>query len=326
MTQENKKENQNPFNDYKAIFAEAAEKGNIDEVYKSFLSKLETKLKESPQSAPEIKTVMDDLNREYKAAKSEQKSEDSSNEIPAPSPVEALQYEIYSLQYSLRRLTSEMSKVKDKQQIFPVYGKRRFLLGKYPYDMEGTVKPLEWVVLDEEVDGTLLILSKNCIDYANYVYAKKQGPDMLHRNIHYYWGGSSIRAWLNTYFYNTAFSEQEKQGIIQTPFIDVGLDRKIRIEHDHIFLLSSTQLDRYLSADMAVPEAKDENRSLRKSYPTPYVTLKAARDVLKSDAAQYYMLSDKIYDNGGDFFIKIDSTRLASNYPVRVALRYKKAK
>lgn len=74
--------------------------------------------------------------------------------------------------------------------------------GKYMQN-DTAQTPIEWVVLDR-VDGKALLISKYVLDHKKY----NEVPDDSVT-----WETSSLRAWLNNEFYNTAFNEEEKNMI-----------------------------------------------------------------------------------------------------------------
>lgn len=67
--------------------------------------------------------------------------------------------------------------------------------GKYPYEEDGTKKPLEWLVLNKDADGTMLLMSKYIVDVLEY-NNKSSG---------------NLRKWLKDTFYDQAFNESEKK-------------------------------------------------------------------------------------------------------------------
>ena len=134
--------------------------------------------------------------------------------------------------------------------------------GSYPYYEEGTEKPIEWQILEKYEDGTALILTRNVIDNISY-------NDRLEETS---WETSSIRKWLNEYFYNKAFSLNEKKLIKETYLHEEGTK-------DRIFMLSREEAEKYFTATpektLFLAPIKQEypyyskNQS-RSAYPTPY--------------------------------------------------------
>ena len=84
-------------------------------------------------------------------------------------------------------------------------------IGSWPYEANGTKKPIEWIVLEKnKEDGTAVLLSKYAIDAKPYNTMPENIADS-DRNAK--WEKSTLRNWLNNEFYNTAFNEQEKESI-----------------------------------------------------------------------------------------------------------------
>lgn len=65
--------------------------------------------------------------------------------------------------------------------------------GSYPFEADGTEKPIEWIILERYSDDTALLLSRYGLDSKRF--------DSSSNN----WEQSEIRAWLNNTFYNKAF-------------------------------------------------------------------------------------------------------------------------
>ncbi|MGN0486078.1 MAG: DUF6273 domain-containing protein [Acutalibacteraceae bacterium] len=118
-------------------------------------------------------------------------------------------------------------------------------------------EPLKWLVLNEK-DGERTVYCESLIDsqpYCNTVY--EHGNDVYGKTG--YWGdenyedyandysASSVRAWLNSDFYNTAFSEEEKEAIAVTTvnndaFSASNSDYGCMETEDKIFLLSYQEM------------------------------------------------------------------------------------
>ena len=127
------------------------------------------------------------------------------------------------------------------------------LMGKYPYEEDGTKKPIEWIIIDKEADGTVLLLTKYLIEIKKY--NEEQRPIT--------WAGCSLRNWLNRDFYNTAFNSYEKADIRLTNLVNhdntqSGARGGIKTD-DRVFLLSIREAARYFKSDKA-----------RQAHTTPY--------------------------------------------------------
>ena len=108
--------------------------------------------------------------------------------------------------------------------------------GSYPFESDGTKKPIEWRILERYSDDTALLISKYCLDAMRF--------DSSSNN----WEQSEIRQWLNNKFYNATFKDEEKNAII-----------KNREAGCKVFLLSEEEAGQYF-----------KNDNDRKAYPTPY--------------------------------------------------------
>ena len=108
-------------------------------------------------------------------------------------------------------------------------------------DLSNGKEPIEWVVLDVQ-DGKSLLMSKYLIDAQPYNIGNNS-------NI---WKDCSLREWLNTSFYLTAFSDDQKRYIIETEvdnsssqdyswWSEGGSDNT----KDRVFVLSYTESELY---------------------------------------------------------------------------------
>ena len=118
-----------------------------------------------------------------------------------------------------------------------------FAFGVYEQDNDLTngKEPIEWLVLDVQ-DGEALLLSR---------FALASKPFEESRN-NAAWETSSLRAWLNDEFYNTAFSADEKASIIDD---EVLADKNPKYgtssgnnTRDRVFLLSISEAEGYFSS------------------------------------------------------------------------------
>ena len=133
------------------------------------------------------------------------------------------------------------------------------LFGKYYFENEKSVQPIEWVVL-ENSDTDMLLISKYCLDTIKYCESSSShgGTECC------IWENSYLRNWLNNSFYSKSFSEKEKQNIIEMEIVTDKMQNKT-LHKNKVFVLSVTQVCNYFS----------DNES-RKGYPTPYALQKGA--------------------------------------------------
>ncbi len=111
--------------------------------------------------------------------------------------------------------------------------------GSYPFEADGTKKPIRWIVLKREKEKALL-LSVYGLDVKLY-NEKREAVT---------WETCTLRKWLNEDFYNDAFTEEEKKKICLTEVRNEdnpgyktpgGNDTE-----DRVFLLSLGEAERYL--------------------------------------------------------------------------------
>ncbi len=136
-------------------------------------------------------------------------------------------------------------------------------IGIYPYDADGRMKPVEWIILEEYKDGTALVISKYGVDSKpfNEEYAAVT------------WKSSTVRKWLNSSFFSSVFSAREQTGIINTIVPGTAADPEDTGENisdsgdtkDKLFLLSADEAEKYFHGDDA-----------RRARPTPYAVQRGA--------------------------------------------------
>ena len=105
-------------------------------------------------------------------------------------------------------------------------------------------KDIEWIVLDENDSGVLL-LSKNVIDTKPYNES----------DVEITWENCTLRGWINNDFYYAAFSPEEQSRIIETNVVNSdNADTRARggsDTNDRVFILSMDEANKYLGSDEA---------------------------------------------------------------------------
>ena len=118
-------------------------------------------------------------------------------------------------------------------------------LGKYPQSTEGHIETLSWIVI-KEVDDRVLLLCEKCIDTAPFDDVKNTFDCD-----HFTWHDSYIRRWLNTTFFDCAFTEDEKKQLVTYTYEESGsyYERSSRRRknflhkmNDYVFLLSFNEV------------------------------------------------------------------------------------
>ena len=123
----------------------------------------------------------------------------------------------------------------------------RVVFGTYEQDNDLTngPEPIEWIVLEREENGSMLLIARSGLDCMEYHGIRAAVT----------WETCSIRSWLNEEFYDTAFTEEEKNHILMTTIpnkgrnaydIDGGNDTE-----DRVFLLSTEEASRLFDSDRA---------------------------------------------------------------------------
>ncbi|QWW20574.1 hypothetical protein I6B53_01530 [Schaalia sp. 19OD2882] len=115
--------------------------------------------------------------------------------------------------------------------------------GSFEQDGDTTngVEPIRWIVLDR-IEGRLLLLSLDCLD-ARAHHRTPFEPVT--------WETSDVRAWMNTEFLRSAFTEAER-GLIPLVEVDNANQSKTgtaggHTTMDHVFALSETEASIYIA-------------------------------------------------------------------------------
>ena len=107
------------------------------------------------------------------------------------------------------------------------------------YQQDNGVEPIRWLVLERK-DDRLLLLSERILDTQKYDNSRQPAT----------WEDCSLRAWLNSDFFETAFSEMERTIICETPvsagtnpsYPDADPGSEVT---DRVFLLSIEEVMKY---------------------------------------------------------------------------------
>ncbi len=196
------------------------------------------------------------------------------------------------------------------------------VLGAFEQDGDtgNGAEPIEWIVLSNDGDS-LLLVSRYALDCRPY--------HVVPGNIT--WEESSLRAWLNSDFYNSAFSEAERDRILTT---DVPAEANPDYEtdpgnatQDRIFMLSISEAQTYFGAS----KMGDDSRQCEA---TPYAKAQGAQTRKKDDLRCYYWLRNPsrgttgrsssfaaYVDSGGSIQTVGDATNSLRTYSVRPAIR-----
>lgn len=142
--------------------------------------------------------------------------------------------------------------------------------GRYYYENEWDLRPIEWTVL-ESGETDLLLISRYCLDTVLYC---APGKDSFEDCV---WENSYLRNWLNGKFYHRAFREEEEQRILKTRIVTDGALEEA-LHENRVFLLSAEQ------AQTLLPDVHH-----RIGIPTPYAVQRREFQREESTAAWWLL-------------------------------------
>jgi hypothetical protein len=150
--------------------------------------------------------------------------------------------------------------------------------GSYPQTADGTdITPIQWRVLQNS-GSELFVLSEHILDCKRY-HGKTAGIKWRDC-VDITWRDCDLRQWLNDEFYNTAFTDTEKEFIKTTHCTDNGEGSPDT--EDKVFLLSANEIK-----DVSDKQVKD----LRRAVGTDFAKLK------KTDGCSLYVYDKTNKDN-----------------------------
>ncbi len=129
--------------------------------------------------------------------------------------------------------------------------------GTYEQDnvSENGAEPIEWIVVDV-FDGTATLLSKYGLDAKPYHEVGTKGI---------YWADCSLRSWLNSEFFSSAFSEKERKNIISTRLENHSSSsynvKDGIVTEDKIYLLSIDELYRIFKPEGGIDESEYRSKA-----------------------------------------------------------------
>ncbi len=153
-------------------------------------------------------------------------------------------------------------------------------------------QPVRWKIL-EEVDGYATLLCEMLVDAQEYNYTSNSqtvNEETVYANNYEY---STIRAWLNANFYNTAFTALEQE-IVQTVTVDNSAATTANASNgyacadtqDKVWLLSYQEVTTYFNNDES-----------RKKKLTDYALCQGGYTWANNDG--YWFLRSPVHTNGG---------------------------
>lgn len=111
--------------------------------------------------------------------------------------------------------------------------------GEYRQDADGTVRPVEWIVLDIK-DEKALLISKYVLD--SIQYSNDSNPTV--------WDLCYLRSWLNNQFIYSAFSGEERSVIVDTILKNDDSPGEVidgNDTNDKVFVLSLSECEHYFN-------------------------------------------------------------------------------
>lgn len=135
--------------------------------------------------------------------------------------------------------------------------------GSYPQDLSYTKKSIEWIILDKE-DNKFLLLSKYCLDmhpgsYVSWRTSAVNANYVEDKN----WIKSVLRNWCNSTFYNSAFTNIEKNMIVNSKILNEDKKGFYTTTYDNVFVLSRDEVEKYFK-DLNDCKAKGTSYAVNK--------------------------------------------------------------
>ena len=162
-------------------------------------------------------------------------------------------------------------------------------LGTYEQNnnLSDGAEPIEWRVL-ERIGDEVLLLSVNCLDCRTY-------NDVPFEPVT--WETSAIRAWLGDEFYNSVFTDEEKQRIVladnvNTDQSEAGTEGGADTQ-DYVFLLSEQEAGIYMGNEI-------DQEYVGKAVPTAYAIEQGAH-IDETGAAEWWLRSPGAYEYTAQF-------------------------
>ena len=166
-------------------------------------------------------------------------------------------------------------------------------------------EPIKWRVLSEE-NGTALILSELIIDSGEFYVSDKgtrnENGETVHLNNYEF---STIRNWLNDNFYNTAFTDIQKELIVvtnvdnsaDTTGSNLGNNYACNDTTDNVFLLSHADM---VNAGYGFDELYTATDEMRKKQTSDYAMAQGAYTSTNegNEGIGYWWLRSPYYNNG----------------------------
>lgn len=175
--------------------------------------------------------------------------------------------------------------LQDKLRVGNIYD--TIVFGSYEQDgnLENGKEPIEWMIIHKEDDGKVLLTSKYILDCQKF--------NTYPANIT--WERSTLREWLNNYFYDVAFTDTEKKYVLET----LNQNKKNYFYNtdcgaptmDKVFLLSIEEAIKYFEPGVDYYTQQQnclKPNAYRQCKPTPYAIAKGVRTSVASEQSYGY--------------------------------------
>ena len=187
----------------------------------------------------------------------------------------------------------------------------------YINDVSGMTKePIEWLIMKKEGKRALL-LSRYVLDH-QYYDDRKPSKENFYKPFDSNWVDSSLRKWLNDYFYKEAFSEEEKS-IIQNTYLDNtylliksfdDYEQTYLNTMDKVFILSIDEMTNYETFSFKNRKLTTRATEYAKNHKVNGRTLSLDKDLdrnakhqkLSGDICPYWIRTSELSNSAYSFF------------------------
>lgn len=180
---------------------------------------------------------------------------------------------------SHKKKTTEIPKISKTRKTSIHIENGKVFFGKYHQSKDGKSEPISWLVI-KDAEDKILLLSEKCLDVIPFYNVKN-----TYDYDYFTWFGSGLRSWLNTDFYNEAFSGKEKAQILSYEFEETTTSYRSKsykyIIKDNVFVLSAKEVP--ICNCRCEPTEYAKTKGLKAYNPNKY-SYWWLRDVINSNA------------------------------------------
>lgn len=186
----------------------------------------------------------------------------------------------------------------------------KVFFGEYEQDNDLTngKEPIEWIVVFKD-DSEMLLLSTCILDYVEYDEEEKEEkqekqeqssgtwipPEIKVPGNSGNWEESQIRNWLNDYFFNTAFSDYERNRIISKKH-DTEYGDKTIVTEDKIFIFDENDFVQYPDVFKEPNWETNWNFDVDIMQSTTEYALQKGKDMFFTRTGKIYEIEDEEID------------------------------